>query len=139
MAYNWTICRTSRRRFLLTIGVSPRPMLMGAPSNAVKRSRRKYHSMQIVATGLPCPVCGAGVVRSLFCSLLSTSTPSWLKKDYGAPAARLSAPRPRECVSGLSYSVFKVHVRHQGEALTCPLINQYKKRQEPPPPSIEKF
>ena len=54
------------RRHTGSMGIPPRPIAVGAPSNAVTRSRRKYHNpVCVVVAHRPATVClQRGVDRS---------------------------------------------------------------------------
>jgi hypothetical protein len=71
----------------------------------------------MMAAELPAPVgrcsaCGAGVFRS-FSVTLKSITLSYVKKDRGAPAARLPVCRYSRYVSGLSFIRFSSYNREK--------------------------
>ena len=88
----------------VTIGIAPPPMMMAGRSHCLRRfyharavTERKFHYIQIIAAESSasigcCSACGAGTCRS-FSVTLKSITSSCVRKDHGAPAARLPACR----------------------------------------------
>lgn len=95
----WSVSCNAPTGLAALMGVSPRPILMGAPLNAVKRSKRKYHyrARRLSPADQPRPAYGVGSYRSL---------PD--RGGHGVPAAWLFLSVPAPNVSVQCYSVFKL-------------------------------